>query len=685
MKKIAKTLLILSSLILIIFLSSAKRREENINLIFLNEDSLEEVNYQINELNNYHYFDDDDIIKCPFVFPTKGTFYMNYYFNDEKCNKITFTFKNDAYFEILLNNGNIIVNSNKIIDLGLIFNSTSKFDYEVDRLLLNNNLMSNDYKDSFDLIYDISTNLINVASYTDNNYYNEFYLDENYQMNIDEIKNYINYEYNYISIDNIKETSYEIHTYIKNDNLYTRNTIYVNNNCEDLLNLNNINVPYFKKYNIEEIKQLLNTNEEINIDNYLNSNDKISSYLCYGYKIINNQTIFDSFIINTYDNVSPSISVNNINISNDKTLLLEDIKKNIVIYDEIDGIINNYDLDSYDDYYQNKDIPGKYSLDIIARDLNNNIATSNIIINVYDNDYPFINCNEKDDIINIYENRLLSKEDILSYFEIYDNSSEIDIFIDGYDLYKDNYNKPNIYELRIRAIDESNNESSYEFYLNIEDITSPIIKFNNIKISPQDNKLSIDDIKKHINIIDDFDGEVNDYIINDLNDYNTYYMIKGSYHFSISVSDNSNNRSLSFITIYVKDEDDEIINEFFIPDDKTIVINNAKNLLTTADILEFLKNKKIILNIDNIEQQENNLGSSRLYKIKSGDDNYDLYINDSIDEIINEEENIEEDIKEEKEKDNSHVVVIIIIFSSLLLISIGTMVVYYLIRRKRRN
>ena len=682
MKKLTKILFILSSLILLIFLSSAKKREENINLITLNEDALEETNLKIGQLNNYNYYK-NDIIKCPFTFITNGIFYMNYYYNDNKCYKITFTCKNDVYFRISFQNGNSYIEKNKIIDLGLIFSSNKLFNYEIDRILLNDNLLPDKYSDSIELIYDISINLINVYKYNENNYHDEIYLDKDYEMNYDEIKSYINYEYDYISFDNIKDTSYEIHTYIKDDNLFSRKTIYVNTKCEDLLNLKNINVPYYKKYNIDEIKELLNTNENINIDNYLNDDNIIKSNKCYGYKKINNQTIFDSFIINSYDNISPSISIKNIDTPSDKTITIEDIKQNIVIYDEIDGLIDNYDIDGYDNYYQNKEIPGKYIIDIITRDKNNNIATSNLEINVYDNEYPFIKCNSQDNIINIYENKLLSKEDILSYFEINDNSEELNVFIDGYDLYKDNYNIPNVYELRIRAKDLKDNESSLEFYLNIKDISAPIIKFNNIELSPKDNKLSLDDIKKYIQISDDFDGIINDYIINDLNDYNNYYMIKGSYHFSISAHDNSNNNSLSFITIYVKDEEDEIINEFFIPNDKTIVINNAKNLLTTSDILEFLKSKKIIISIDNIEEKENNLGTSRLYKISSGDTNYDLYINDSENEIINEDEK-EADIKK-KTKDNSHVVVIIIIISSLVIISIGTMIVYYFVRKKRRN
>ena len=682
MKKLTKILFILSSLILLIFLSSAKKREENINLITLNEDALEETNLKIGQLNNYNYYK-NDIIKCPFTFITNGIFYMNYYYNDNKCYKITFTCKNDVYFRISFQNGNSYIEKNKIIDLGLIFSSNKLFNYEIDRILLNDNLLPDKYSDSIELIYDISINLINVYKYNENNYHDEIYLDKDYEMNYDEIKSYINYEYDYISFDNIKDTSYEIHTYIKDDNLFSRKTIYVNTKCEDLLNLKNINVPYYKKYNIDEIKELLNTNENINIDNYLNDDNIIKSNKCYGYKKINNQTIFDSFIINSYDNISPSISIKNIDTPSDKTITIEDIKQNIVIYDEIDGLIDNYDIDGYDNYYQNKEIPGKYIIDIISRDKNNNIATSILEINVYDNEYPFIKCSSQDNIINIYENKLLSKEDILSYFEINDNSEELNVFIDGYDLYKDNYNIPNVYELRIRAKDLKDNESSLEFYLNIKDISAPIIKFNNIELSPKDNKLSLDDIKKYIQISDDFDGIINDYIINDLNDYNNYYMIKGSYHFSISAHDNSNNNSLSFITIYVKDEEDEIINEFFIPNDKTIVINNAKNLLTTSDILEFLKSKKIIISIDNIEEKENNLGTSRLYIISSGDTNYDLYINDSENEIINEDEK-EADIKK-KTKDNSHVVVIIIIISSLVIISIGTMIVYYFVRKKRRN
>ena len=238
MKKITKILFILSSLILLIFLFSAKKRETNINLIILNEEALEETNTKIGQLNNYNYYD-DDIIKCPFDFTAKGLIYMNYYFNDSKCKKITFTRKNDTYFTILFNNGNISVEENKIIDLSIIFNSNDTFSYDLDRILLNDGKIELKVDAVFDDKIETTVvrgdeiwsrrgfNLPDTDVDNDNNYYQEFYLDKNYEMNLDELKDYINYEYDYISIDNINDTSYEIHTYIKNDNLFTRKTIYV--------------------------------------------------------------------------------------------------------------------------------------------------------------------------------------------------------------------------------------------------------------------------------------------------------------------------------------------------------------------------------------------------------------------------------------------------------------------------
>ena len=97
-----------------------------------------------------------------------------------------------------------------------------------------------------------------------------------------------------------------------------------------------------------------------------------------------------SVLIDVEDNTAPTITYNETYITTDSPISMADLKAMITIYDDLDGIITEYDIYDCDDYFGHPYIPGEYEFEIEASDSHENSTTFFISLYVVDKAGPTI-------------------------------------------------------------------------------------------------------------------------------------------------------------------------------------------------------------------------------------------------------------------------------------------------------
>lgn len=203
--------------------------------------------------------------------------------------------------------------------------------------------------------------------------------------------------------------------------------------------------------------------------------------------------------------------------------------------------------------------------------------------------------------------------------------------------YNESYNIIGNYESLIRI---NNGESIIEhsFIINVVDDKAPDIICSHIKVEEPFEKITLDEIKSHITITDEYDGEITNYVIEDLDNYGSLYDNKGDYRFYISVFDNSGNTSCATFYIYVGNQ---VIKNVIYIENSTIIICNPKDI-TENTIINLLRDYNIIPNSDDVTLKEE--GNNYILEVKKGEykDTYNIVLSEDnvVEEVSSKEVNI---------------------------------------------
>jgi len=178
------------------------------------------------------------------------------------------------------------------------------------------------------------------------------------------------------------------------------------------------------------------------------------------YKIIDIYSNEEQYTIKIkiVDDVAPKIICSNINVDIKEKLDINDLKRNVYAYDEIDGDISldNITIDDVDSYLNNYDKKGTYKINVMVHDSNNNYshATYNVIVNNKDTTNKEIYISSK------YK---YTKEELMKYLinqQIIENENDYKLESQ----YFDNDKLEKTYDLEI--IDENDNKEIYKLILN---------------------------------------------------------------------------------------------------------------------------------------------------------------------------------------------------------------------------
>lgn len=177
--------------------------------------------------------------------------------------------------------------------------------------------------------------------------------------------------------------------------------------------------------------------------------------------------------VHVVDDVIPRIVYSKIQVTTLNPYTIDDFKKHITVYDEIDGAITDYTLTDLDGYFDNVKKPGDYRIRVDASDKAGNSTFSNIYFSVRDTDYPSITVDEYTIIASA--DHVITREEIIEILvkagQISDSQNVL-LVSDYFDV----ENPSGSYSLEVRTDDGV-------FYDKIEvsvsdDITPSIVKDN---------------------------------------------------------------------------------------------------------------------------------------------------------------------------------------------------------------
>jgi uncharacterized repeat protein (TIGR02543 family) len=180
----------------------------------------------------------------------------------------------------------------------------------------------------------------------------------------------------------------------------------------------------------------------------------------------------------------------------------------------------------------------------------------------------------------------------LSYITAYDyvdGDLTDDIIVDE-DNYTANMNEIGQYSVKLSVSDSADNTSYFVFYINVVDITAPVITGVKDLYTPNSKKLTETEILTNIIATDNVDGDLTDEIYIDEDNYSDYYDVPNTtnnyYTVVIAVVDSSGNKATEEIKIYVVLDESPV---WYIYNGATVFLEEDAEL-TRQQIIDLLFN-----------------------------------------------------------------------------------------------
>ena len=429
---------------------------------------------------------------------------------------------------------------------------------------------------------------------------------------------YLNLKKSMGDFNNVLEQKDKYYDYIISNN---KIIIKYNNNKESIFNLligyldnrNNNYIPEmlvsFKDENMleKEFNEIFNKNSNINWANYISSLEKIdyNSVIDNNYKNIQD-IIFFSKGYNDYDTkLNTNQYLNNNNIKNNKKIIIFFIKL-FYEYKKINDFINNNKIqkcnlrlinkkwiDIYKNYYFYSDI---------EYEIKNNKKLKSFLLE--HNNYESIISDEKslNNLIQSFDQQLISKINNLDKNDLYDNISNISLFSLNYDYCSSAKSIHNEY-LKIYNNFEIWTEETYKFFLKlgfpnnyIHSKFSCFLGEKHLIFIENDSKNNL--IHVYINGSSDNPNFIPIYLIKPKNISDSINKMNSGFLEYINSKDNSNNK---FIKI---NNSQDIL--YLLKNDRNTKIKNAKTKTSELliDILVFNDNLRQTCQNDKYEEKE---------------------------------------------------------------------------------
>lgn len=237
-------------------------------------------------------------------------------------------------------------------------------------------------------------------------------------------------------------------------------------------------------------------------------------------------------------------------VSYENTLSDTDIKSLVNAYDAYDGLINNKLVVDSSTYRATPNTIGTYTINLSVTDGNNNTATGNIKISVYDSVKPIIGGYSE---VSFPVNTVITDELILSEYTAsdgYDGTISSSLVISSsYSKESSNVSSQN---LTLSVTDSSSNTTTKQITLIIYDNVPPTVSSDEtLSFSYQTSKTISEIVSDHFTYSDNIDTNLSPNVIRDT--YTGNERKVGSYTVSIEVVDGAGNQTSCSIEISVLD------------------------------------------------------------------------------------------------------------------------------------
>lgn len=251
------------------------------------------------------------------------------------------------------------------------------------------------------------------------------------------------------------------------------------------------------------------------------------------------------------DLTKPTIDYNalvSVNVDNQPSI--EEILSNITAVDDTDGIVPVV-VESAT-YVSGTMEVGTYSIEISATDLAGNKATATIVVERWDRTAPVImgtaeySLNYDHDVsISTIENALTIQDNVdrgLTLNKVSDN-------------FTGNEKKLGNYQVVYNATDTSGNTSAnYTINISVENKGTPVISGPFEIMVGNDRLLTLEEFKSKISVIDGYDGEIANYLVEGFDDYTRTGKIVGTNTIIVRATNSGNNEAMSEFKIIVLDK-----------------------------------------------------------------------------------------------------------------------------------
>lgn len=359
-------------------------------------------------------------------------------------------------------------------------------------------------------------------------------------------------------------------------------------------------------------------------------------------------------------------------VDSDNPLSLDEIINSIIIEDETDGVIKEYELlQTNYEVIDNYVTEGDYPLSFLVRDNAGNTSLFKAIISVYDITAPEITATDCSQSYYF----LKTQEDIKKQFNI-PAGTTLTIVEDNY---TPNYNILGTYKVVGEVRDSVGNTNRADLYITVKDNLPPVISIEkSVCISTVDD-YELDDFLKYVSAFDSGEQKETKCIIEvDMNDYMNNKRKVGIYRFYITSTDSTGNKGEAYLTVKVIDSDYPL----FKADEYTLIIKQGQ-MISREEIIEILK-KRGQVNEENIEissdyfNEDNPEGSYVLDVVDSKGNKYKNTI-----EVFKSDENIDYTPKKNKVKNNEYLAYYIV--GGAIIVIIVTLGVLFIVRYKKRH
>lgn len=264
------------------------------------------------------------------------------------------------------------------------------------------------------------------------------------------------------------------------------------------------------------------------------------------------------------------------------------IRANLSVWDAVDGDITDQIILVSDEYTPNSDTVGSWDITYSVTDSSDNTSTFVVTVVVFDNAAPVITGGLSSYSVS-YTQTFNTTNMLIEHTATDDHDGAVPVTIKSNN-YTANKTVPGTYQIVLKSVDSSNNETTKTITINVIDDIAPVITAPATITKDATTSLTLQQILAQVSAADAINGNVTSNVQVVTNEYAGKSMSIGSWNIIVRAFDESGNHASKTITIDVVDELPGVwyvVDGFFLKVSPTVQLT-IENIVETLVIAEEL-------------------------------------------------------------------------------------------------